>query len=97
MSTQPHLYEPDSSACQQLDPNGSGLGPIEPLVDATAAAHFLHLSPRRVVELARRGEIPAYPVGRGGTRHLWRFRISELVHLRWLALMDVASIKTAAG
>ena len=35
----------------------------EPFVDAVAAADFLHIRPRRVLELARQGEIPAYPLG----------------------------------
>ena len=37
----------------------------------------LRLRPRRLLELARRGEIPAYPLGRG-QRRVWRFRLSEL-------------------
>lgn len=51
---------------------------IEPFVDAAKAAEFLHLRPRRVLELARRGLIPAYPIGTG-LRRVWRFRLSELV------------------
>ena len=49
----------------------------EPFVDATAAGKFLHLRPRRVLELARQGCLPAYPVG-DGKRRVWRFRLSEL-------------------
>jgi hypothetical protein len=49
----------------------------EPFVDAVAAGDFLHLRPRHVLELARRGEIPAYPLGHG-KRRVWRFRLSEL-------------------
>jgi hypothetical protein len=49
----------------------------EPFVDAVAAGEFLHLRPRRVLEMARRGEIPAYPLGQG-KRRVWRFRLSEL-------------------
>jgi len=49
----------------------------EPFVDAIAAGQFLHLRPRRVLEMARRGEIPAYPLGQG-KRRVWRFRLSEL-------------------
>jgi len=49
----------------------------EPFVDAVAAGEFLHLRPRRVLEMARRGEIPAYPLGQG-QRRAWRFRLSEL-------------------
>ena len=50
---------------------------IEPFVDATQAANFLYLRARRVLELARRGLIPAYPIG-NGRRRVWRFRLSEL-------------------
>jgi len=49
----------------------------EPFVDATEAGKFLNLRPRRVLELARRGVLPAYPVG-DGERRVWRFRLSEL-------------------
>jgi hypothetical protein len=49
----------------------------EPFVDAVEAAEFLRLRPRRVLELARRGVIPAYPLG-DGQRRVWRFRLSEL-------------------
>jgi hypothetical protein len=49
----------------------------EPFVDAIEAGAFLCLRPRRVLELARHGAIPAYPVG-CGTRRVWRFRLSEL-------------------
>src|SRR5258708_28130063 len=40
----------------------------EPFVDAVEAAEFLRLRPRRVLELARRGVIPAYPLGDGQRR-----------------------------
>jgi hypothetical protein len=50
---------------------------IEPFVDANRASEFLNLRPRRVLELARNGLIPAYPVG-SGARRVWRFRLSEL-------------------
>lgn len=53
------------------------LEPLEPFVDAAHAADFLHLKPRRVLELARAGELPGYPLGQG-TRRVWRFRLSEL-------------------
>ncbi len=49
----------------------------EPFVDAIEAGQFLHLRPRRVLELARQGVIPAYPLGQG-KRRVWRFRLSEL-------------------
>jgi len=49
----------------------------EPFVDAEKAAAFLSLRPRRVLELARAGAIPAYPLG-DGQRRVWRFRLSEV-------------------
>jgi hypothetical protein len=50
---------------------------IEPFVDATKAAEFMHLRPRRLLQLAREGSIPAYPIG-DGQRRVWRFRLSEI-------------------
>ncbi len=50
---------------------------LEPFVDAEAAANFLQLQPRRVLQLARQGKIPAYPIG-DGIRKVWRFRLSDL-------------------
>ena len=50
---------------------------IEPFVDATKAAEFTNLRPRRLLQLARAGAIPAYPVG-DGQRRVWRFRLSEI-------------------
>ncbi len=49
----------------------------EPFVDAARAAEFLCLRPRRVLELARKGVLPAHPLG-DGPRRVWRFRLSEL-------------------
>jgi hypothetical protein len=49
----------------------------EPFVDANRAAEFLFLTARRVLELARKGRIPAHPIG-DGVRKVWRFRLSEL-------------------
>lgn len=51
--------------------------PPEPFVDANRAAEFLCLRPRRLLELARQGAIPAHPLG-DGKRKAWRFRLSEL-------------------
>ena len=50
---------------------------IEPFVDARKAAEFLMITRRRVLEMARTGEIPAHAIGEG-TRKMWRFRLSEL-------------------
>jgi Helix-turn-helix domain len=51
--------------------------PPEPFVDADRAAEFLSLKPRRLLELARSGKLPGYPLG-NGLRRVWRFRLSEL-------------------
>ena len=50
---------------------------FESFVDAEQAGSFLRLQPRRVLQLARQGKIPAYPIG-DGLRKVWRFRLSEL-------------------
>jgi excisionase family DNA binding protein len=49
----------------------------EHFVDADKAAEFLSLERRHVLELARSGHLPAYPLGTG-QRYIWRFRLSEL-------------------
>lgn len=49
----------------------------EKFVDQHVAGEFLSLGPRRVLELARRHKLPAYPIG-DGVRRVWRFRLSEL-------------------
>jgi hypothetical protein len=50
---------------------------IEPFVDANKAAEFLLITRRHLLELARAGELPAHPIGRG-KRKIWRFRLSEI-------------------
>jgi hypothetical protein len=50
---------------------------LEPFVDAAKAAQFVNLRPRRLLQLAREGAIPAYPIG-NGERRVWRFRLSEI-------------------
>jgi len=49
----------------------------ERFVDAAVVGSFLQLRVRRVLELARQGLIPAYPLG-SGSRRVWRFRLSEV-------------------
>ena len=61
---------------------------MEPFVTAAEAAIFLALTKRRVMELARSGEIPAHPVG-CGLRKTWRFRLSELAEK--ISRKDLAS------
>jgi hypothetical protein len=48
----------------------------EQFVDSYAAAEFANLSRRRLLELARSGDIPAYSLG--DKRKTWLFRLSEL-------------------
>ena len=50
----------------------------EPFVSAEAAAAHLAISPRRLLDLARAGDLPAYPLALGRKRHEWRFKLSEL-------------------
>jgi hypothetical protein len=50
---------------------------IEPFVDAEHAAAFIGFRRRRLLQMARAGEIPAHPIGTG-QRKTWRFRVSEL-------------------
>jgi excisionase family DNA binding protein len=49
----------------------------ERFVDNIEAANFLNVPPRRINEMARKGEIPAHPLG-AGQRKTWRFRLSEI-------------------
>jgi excisionase family DNA binding protein len=54
----------------------------EPLMSDVEAAQFLGgLHPKTVQRLARRGELPAYRIGR-----YWRFRASELD--QWLRVQS---------
>jgi hypothetical protein len=50
---------------------------LEPFVTAKEAAAFLRIASRRLLEMARSGQLPAHPIG-CGKRHTWRFRLSEL-------------------
>lgn len=52
----------------------------EPFVSAEVAAAHLDISPRRLLDLARSGDLPSYPLALGRKRHEWRFRLSELEH-----------------
>jgi excisionase family DNA binding protein len=50
-------------------------------MDPREAAEYLHLDKKTVTEWARKGYIPAHPLGEG-TRKIWRFLEHELVD--WL-------------
>ena len=52
----------------------------EPFVSSDEAAQFLCVKRRYVLELARRGITGAYPLGTGGKRKIWVFRLSELAN-----------------
>ena len=55
---------------------------FEPLLSESEAAKFLGgLHPKTVQRMARRGQLPAYRIGR-----YWRFRASELNE--WLAVQS---------
>ena len=51
---------------------------FEPFIDAESVAKLLGITPRRVIQMARLGELPAHPLGRG-IRRTWRFLMSEIV------------------
>lgn len=53
-------------------------GPLEPYVDAAAAAQFVGMHPKTLERLARKGVVPGYPIGEGNRRRRWRFLVSEL-------------------
>jgi Helix-turn-helix domain len=61
---------------ESSDRGFSEWGGFEPFVDEDVVAEFLDIEPRRVLEMARKGEIPAHPIG--GQRKTWRFRLSEI-------------------
>lgn len=50
-------------------------------VDADEAAKFLKINRRTLLQWARQGALPAYPLGHG-SRKTWRFLVSELA--QWL-------------
>ena len=58
-----------------LDP-WQEFGGFEPFVDEVVVSRFLHIEPRRVLEMARDNELPAHPIGK--IRKTWRFLISEI-------------------
>src|ERR1700730_9576460 len=60
---------------ERIDPV---VGP-ESFVDATVVAQFLSVTRRHVLDLRRRGLIPAHPVpGDSTKRRVWRFLLSEV-------------------
>src|SRR6266571_1794870 len=50
----------------------------EPYVTADKMAEHLMITRRQVLEMTRKGLIPAYPLGVGEHRRVWRYKISEV-------------------
>ena len=50
----------------------------ERFVTADEVAEHLKITRRQVLEMTRRGIIPAYPLGVGECRRVWRYKISEV-------------------
>ena len=67
------MYE-KSLNCREPTPIAGGL---ESFVCANDAALFLGIHAKTVMRLAREGAVPAYSIS-DGTRHHWRFLLSEL-------------------
>jgi hypothetical protein len=71
-------------------------------LDATEAASILKMNSRTLVHWARRGHVPAHPLGEG-KRRIWRFFESEL--LEWVRNRESSkphqfgrsTLKTAIG
>jgi excisionase family DNA binding protein len=68
---------------------------FEHFVDAEVVAEYLSFTPATVKAMARRGEIPAHPFGRG-LRKTWRFRMSE-IHAFFTSSKPVASARVDSG
>ena len=50
----------------------------EPYVTADDIAAHLKITRRQVLEMTRRGVIPAHALGVGQSRHVWRYKITEV-------------------
>jgi hypothetical protein len=50
----------------------------EPFVTADDVAAYLSVKRRQVLEMRKKGIIPAHPLGTGKRRKVWRYRISEV-------------------
>jgi excisionase family DNA binding protein len=51
---------------------------LERFVDADAAAAFVGITRRTLLQKVRAGKIPGYPLDRGAKKKEWRFKLSEL-------------------
>jgi excisionase family DNA binding protein len=68
---------PRSEILREVEAQQDSRNEPERFVDSVVAAKFLSIQRRQLLELARAGKIPAYPIG-DGRRRLWRFRLSDL-------------------
>lgn len=50
----------------------------EPFVTVDDIAEHLKIARRQVLEMTRRGLLPAHPLGVGEHRRVWRYKISEV-------------------
>lgn len=76
-NTSVHLQSTSRRWLDSVDVDKAGHSPrFEPFVDENVIARFLQITPRRVLEMARKEEIPAHPIGH--ERKTWRFRMSEI-------------------
>jgi hypothetical protein len=66
-----------SEVVREQQPQQENRSEPERFVDSVVAAKFLSSQPRMLLQLARAGKIPAYPLG-NGQRRVWRFRLSDL-------------------
>jgi helix-turn-helix protein len=51
---------------------------FEAFVTADDVATHLKITRRQVLEMTRKGIIPAHPLGTGEHRRVWRYKISEI-------------------
>ena len=51
---------------------------LEPFVDADAAAAFLGMARRTLLQKVRAGKIPGHPLDAAAQKKDWRFKLSEL-------------------
>ncbi len=72
-----HALDVLANSCEMPVTDATDFAGFEPFVDEFVIARFLQVTPRRVLEMAREGEIPAHPIGKR-TRNTWRFRLSEM-------------------
>lgn len=61
-----------------MDEAKNNSGQLERFVTADDLAAHLTVTRRQVLEMTRRGLMPAHPLGVGERRKVWRYKISEV-------------------